>query len=349
MLRATTRFSNNAVVPSGATALLYNGVMSLPKIIAIVGPTGSSKSALALAVARRFNGELISADSRQLYKGLDIGSAKDKGSWIMIHGEAHYLVDGVREHLVDVLEPGKEWSVSEYQRRAFEVIDDIIVRAKIPIIVGGTGLYVQAIIENLSFPNVAPNPELRTRLEQRSLQDLMATYAACDPVGAMSIDENNRRRLIRAIEVCWIARRPFSEMQTKGPRKYDVLQVAFDVPREALYMRLDGRVLQMMKDGLVNEVRGLLDKGVDTRSNAMSGIGYREVVQHLQGEIDEMTMIALIQNNTRNLAKRQLTWFKRDPSVHWIKSEEEGLRLISRHCDPSLREGRGKQPHPSSR
>ncbi len=302
--------------------------MPLPKLIAIVGPTGSGKSAFALKVAKMFNGEIICADSRQIYKGLTIGSAKDRGGWQVVNGEKGYMVEGVREHLVDVLDPSKEWSVSEYQCFTFSAVAEIIKHGRRPILVGGTGLYVQAVLENLSFPDVAPNPELRARLECKSLQDLMATYAACDPVGALSIDENNRRRLIRAIEVCWIARRPFSELQVKGPKKYDALQLAFDVPRETLFTRLDHRVLQMIKDGLVNEVRALMDRGVDTRSQALSGIGYREVVQFLQGEINEQDMISAIQKNTRALAKRQLTWFRRDPSVHWVRSEDEGMNAI---------------------
>ena len=307
-------------------AILFS--MSLPKLIAIVGPTGSGKSAFAHKVAKAFNGEIVCTDSRQIYRGLDIGSAKDKGEGREVDGEECYMSEGVREHLVDVLDPSKEWSVSEYQGFTFSVVAEIMKHGRLPVLVGGTGLYVQAVLENLLFPDVAPNPELRAQLERKSLEDLVATYAACDPVGALSIDENNRRRLIRAIEVCWVARRPFSELQIKGPKKYDAIQIAFDVPRETLFARLDHRVLQMIEEGLVEEVRALMDRGVDTWSQALSGIGYREVVQFLQGEINEQAMVAAIQKSTRALAKRQLTWFRRDSSVHWIRSEEEGMRLV---------------------
>ena len=248
---------------------------SLPKLIAVVGATASGKSGLAHEIAWQLHGELVSADSRQLYKGLNIGSAKDKGKWMCIDDEDRYMVDGVPEHLVDILEPSDNLSAAEYQTKAFEVIDDIHRREKLPVMVGGTGLYVKAVLEHLSFPDVAPNNELRLRLSKKSLEELQATYAACDPVGALSIDHNNRRRLIRAIEVCWISHKPFSELAKKNPPKYDALKLAIELPREQLYMRIDERVDQMLQRGLVEEVEGLLDQGVDVRTNAMSGIGYR--------------------------------------------------------------------------
>ncbi|HBU28080.1 TPA: tRNA (adenosine(37)-N6)-dimethylallyltransferase MiaA, partial [Candidatus Uhrbacteria bacterium] len=264
----------------------------------------------------------------QVYKGLTIGSAKDPGEWKTIDGAQRYVVDGIVEHLADMIDPNEEFSVGVYKQRAFNAINDVLLRGKQPILVGGTGLYIQAVIDNLQFPDVAPNPVLRERLAKKSLQDLVATYEACDPVGALAIDNNNRRRLIRGIEVCWTTRKPFSELQTKGPQQYQLLQLAFDVSREQLYARLDRRVNEMVQRGLVEEVRSLLDAGVDPRKSALSGIGYREVVSFLQGYTNEEEMIAEIQQNTRRLAKRQLSWFRRDPTIVWVKTIEEALAHV---------------------
>lgn len=301
----------------------------LPKLIAIVGPTGSGKSDLALDIAHQHKGELVSADSRQIYKGLDIGSAKDPGVWRKDEdGVERYMLNGVAEHLVDLIDPNEEFSVGLYQKRAFEAIDDILSRKRQPILVGGTGLYIQSIIDNLQFPDVAPNQVLRDRLAKKSLADLQAAYKACDPVGALSIDHNNRRRLIRAIEVCWVKQKPFSEVQGKGPSKYKTLQLGFDLMREQLYTRLDRRAIGMIEEGLVDEVRDLLDDGADPRKSALSGIGYREVVSFLQGYINEEEMVEQIQRNTRRLAKRQMAWFRRDANIVWVKSTEEALEHV---------------------
>lgn len=297
----------------------------LPKLVAVVGATASGKSALALQIARKHTGELICADSRQIYKGLNIGSAKDPGVWQETPQGPTYLVDGVPEHVVDVVDPNEEFNVGVYQDLAFTAIDQITDRGHVPILVGGTGLYVQAVLENLQFPNVAPNQEIRKRLATKSLADLQATYEACDPVGALSIDHNNRRRLVRAIEVCFVTQRPFSELQGKGEPRVQALQLAFDIPRAQLYARIEHRVLDMVQAGLVEEVAGLLDAGVDARKSALSGIGYQEVVRFLQGDINHEEMIEQIQRNTRRLAKKQVAWFKRDSSVVWIQSVEEGL------------------------
>ena len=258
-------------------------VHALPKLIAIVGPTASGKSGIAEVLAQTFNGEIVSADSRQLYRGLDIGTAKDPGEWKRINGDTRYVLEsGVIEHLVDILDPDQEFTAAEYQHRAFEAIGEILARGRVPFLVGGTGLYVQAVIDHLQFPDVARNAELRERLQKKSLVELQNTYAACDPIGALSIDENNKLRLIRAIEVCMVAQKPFSELRKNGEPKYDVLQLGIELYREALYQHIDRRTLQMVQYGLVEEVQALIDRGVDPTKSAMTGIGYREVVDYLQ-------------------------------------------------------------------
>lgn len=301
----------------------------LPKLIAIVGPTASGKSGIAISLAQTFNGEIVSADSRQLYRGLDIGTAKDPGEWKRINGDTRYVLEsGVIEHMVDILDPDQEFTAAEYQHRAFEVIDEVLGRGRVPFLVGGTGLYVQAVIDHLQFPDVAPNPELRARLEKKSLVELQNTYAACDPVGAMTIDENNKRRLIRAIEVCMVSQKPFSELQRNGVPRYEVLQLGVELYRQALYGQIDRRASEMIQHGLVEEVQELINRGVDPTKSAMTGIGYREVVDYLQGQLGFEEMIEEIQKNSRRLAKRQLTWFKRDNRIKWMTSEGEAERLV---------------------
>ncbi|MBT6254461.1 tRNA (adenosine(37)-N6)-dimethylallyltransferase MiaA [Candidatus Uhrbacteria bacterium] len=301
-----------------------------PKIVAVVGPTASGKSGLALSIAQKYNGEIVVADSRQIYKGLDIGSAKDEGDWEQVGDESHYIVDGIREHLVDLLGPNEEFTAAEFQKKAFVAIDDILSRGKLPILVGGTGLYIQSIVENLGFPNVAPNEEIRNRLKKKSIEDLIKTYESCDPVGAASIDNNNKRRLIRAIEVCMVTRKPFSEMQLKNEPKYQALQLAIDHPRESLYMRIDYRARNLVYDGLIDEVYNLLEEGANVTRSAMSGIGYREVVDYLQGEYNKEELLKRLQQNTRRLAKRQLSWFRRDATIKWVREGDEGLLLAEK-------------------
>ncbi|NQV12471.1 tRNA (adenosine(37)-N6)-dimethylallyltransferase MiaA, partial [Candidatus Uhrbacteria bacterium] len=224
----------------------------------------------------------------------------------------------------------EEFTAAEFQQRAFKSIDEVLSRGKLPVLVGGTGLYIQAITENLSFPNVAPNDEIRNRLSKLSLEGLRKTFESCDPVGSAAIDNDNKRRLIRAIEVCMVTRKPFSEMQLKREPKYEVLKLAIDMPREALYMRIDHRARDMVYDGLIAEVTGLLDAGANVTKSAMSAIGYKEVVDYLQGQLSKDELLLLIQQNTRRLAKRQLSWFRRDATIKWIREDEEALGLVKK-------------------
>ncbi|MBI2476700.1 tRNA (adenosine(37)-N6)-dimethylallyltransferase MiaA [Candidatus Uhrbacteria bacterium] len=303
---------------------------SLPKLIAIVGPTASGKSALAVAIAQAWNGELVCADSRQLYRGMTIGTAKDDGVWVTTRNtrRVYVLTSGVTEHLVDVLDPQEEWSVAEYQKRAYKTIDDILARGRLPILVGGTGLYVQAVIDHLQFPDVAPNETLRERLQFKSLEELQRMYAACDPVGAASIDDGNKRRLIRAIEVCLVTKQPYSVLRRRGAPRYETLQLGIELYRESLYQRINDRVVKMVQGGLIEEVQTLMKTDGDVTRGALTGIGYREVIDYLQGETSVPQMIRDIQTNTRQLAKRQLTWFKRDARIAWVVSHEEAFRRV---------------------
>jgi len=290
----------------------------LHRIIVILGPTASGKSSLAFELAKKYDGELVSADSRQIYKHMDIGTAKDIGEWI----GKQYVVDGIPLHLVDFVDPADEFSVANYRQLAYEKIDDILSRGKLPIIVGGTGLYVQAIVDNLAIPEVAPNEEIRKELQGKTLEELQEEYRQLDPEGFELIDEKNPVRLIRAIEVCRQTGKKFSDLRKKGEPRYDAMQIGIDWDREDLYGRIDKRVDIMVEQGLFEEAQGLIEKGYSCDLQAMNSIGYAEVCRFTQDELSESDATEEIKKNSRHYAKRQATWFLRDKRINWVKPSE---------------------------
>ena len=313
--------------------------MALSKIIAVIGPTASGKTALGIELAKRFNGEIISADSRLVYKGMDIGTAKPK------HGTSNeilnattssiqdlfrpkpYLVEDIPHWGIDLVNPDEDFNVSQFKACAEDRIAEIVKRGKLPIVVGGTGLWVDALIDNLTIPEVPPNAAIRAELELRGLDDLFAEYKRLDPVGAEVIDRHNKRRLVRALEVCRVTSKPFSSMQIKGRPKFDALKIGLDVEREALTQRIDNRVDEMIGNGLVNEVRALLKK-YPADAIAMSGIGYRQIAFFLNGKANLAAAIEDMKRDSRAYAKRQMTWFKRDERIKWIKDFKEAQTLV---------------------
>jgi tRNA dimethylallyltransferase len=298
------------------------------KLIVILGPTASGKSSLAIKLAKKFNGEIISADSRQIYRGMDIGTAKIKCQMSNVKCQ----VSGVRcqhipHHLIDIINPDQEFTVAEYKKRAIRIIKDIQRRGKIPFLVGGTGLYIKAIVDNLKIPKVAPNKALRNKLNKKSSQELIKELKKLDPEAAASLDPANKRRLIRALEVCLATKKPFSKQQIKGKPLFDVLQIGLSLPREKLYKKINQRVDQMIKAGLIDEVKSL-GKKYSWDLPSMSGIGYRQIGLYLQGKIDLSTAIELIKRDSRRYARRQMTWFKQDKRIHWLKKKQEIEKLI---------------------
>ncbi len=302
-----------------------------PKIVAVLGPTASGKTSTAIALAKEFNGEVISVDSRQIYKGMDIGTAKEPGQWQEYEGDRVLMIEGIPHWGIDLVEPNKEMSVAEFKEYAEGKIDEIIARGKLPILAGGTGFWVQAIVENLKIPEVEPDIVLRKTLENKSVDELFAMYREKDPVGAEAIDQNNKARLVRALEVCFKTGHPFSEQQKKGEPKYDTLQLAIEVDRDVLYDRINTRVEQMIEEGLVEEVKGLIEK-YGSVPIAMTGIGYRQIIEHLEtvGENHAVSLqdaIEKIKKDTRNYAKRQVSWFRRDESIKWVKDVDEAREI----------------------
>lgn len=300
--------------------------MSNPPLIAIVGPTAAGKTALSIQLALALDGEIVSADSRQIYRGMDIGTAKASPAERAL----------VPHHLLDLVSPAEALSVAEYQRLAYAAIADIHRRGRLPFLVGGTGQYVRAVIGGWSIPAVPPQPELRAELEAFAKAEgaaaLHARLAALDPVAAARIDYRNIRRVIRALEVCTVTGRPISELQRKSPPPYRVFQLGVTRPRHELYARIDARVDQMIAQGLVAEVEALAAAGFGWDLPAMTGLGYRQIGQYLRGEISLAEAIARIKKETRRFVRQQYNWFRLDdPSIHWINPDEVHLEeLVAR-------------------
>jgi tRNA dimethylallyltransferase len=299
-------------------------------LVALVGSTASGKTALALALAERLplalglrGAEVVSADSRQIYRLMDIATAKPTAD-----EQAR-----VRHHLLDVVWPDESCTLAEYQRDAQAAIADIWARGRLPLLVGGTGLYVRAVVDGLAIPEVAPQPELRAALEaeatERGVGALLERLRALDPVAAARIDAQNPRRLIRALEVCIISGRPFSEQQGRRPTPYQAVLLGLSMPREALYIRADARIAQMLAAGLVAETEALVARGYDWSLPAMSSLGYREIGAYLRGELTLAAAAERFEQATHAYIRRQMTWFRPDQRIHWLDAALEPHLLIS--------------------
>ncbi|MFQ6019762.1 MAG: tRNA (adenosine(37)-N6)-dimethylallyltransferase MiaA [Dehalococcoidia bacterium] len=299
---------------------------SVNRLVAVVGPTAAGKTALALALARRFDGEIVGADSRQVYRHMDVGTAKP----------SQQERELVRHHLIDVADPDEEFSLGRFLDLAQAALADIWSRRKRPFLVGGTGQYVWALLEGWRVPKVPPRPQLRRRLEERAAREgndaLYEELRRIDPQAAQ-IDRRNLRRVIRALEVYEATGRPLSFWRTREPPRFKTLVLGLSLPRRELYRRIDERVEAMVSRGLVAEVERLLALGYGRELPAMSGIGYREACQHLAGEIDLAAAARRIETETHRLARHQSNWFKRgDPRIRWIEAgegtTEEAGRLV---------------------
>jgi len=287
-----------------ATAWNFEGILVKPKMIVVLGPTASGKTDLAIDLAKKFNGEIITADSRTIYKGMDIGTAKPKE------------LKGVPHYLIDIVSPNEDFNVALFKQKAVKKIDEIIERGKLPILVGGTGLYIKSIIENLDFPSVKADEKLRNKLEKKNTEELFEMYKNLDEEGSLKIDKNNRRRLIRAIEVSLSLKESFFKERKKEPI-YDVLQIGIKINKKELEERIKKRVDKMIKQGLEKEVRKL-SKKYGFNIPPMQTIGYREWQDYFDKKENLENTIEKIKTNTIKFAKRQMTWFKKDKTIKWI-------------------------------
>lgn len=291
--------------------------MSLPRILCIVGPTSSGKTALSLALAKKFDGEIVNADARQLYRGFDIGTGKP--SLEERAGVPHYLFDE---------DPAQQISVSEWKEKTLACIREIVSRGRLPILVGGTGLYVQALIDNFSIPEVAPQVELRDELSSLSLEALVKRLEEVDPDALEIVDLKNPRRVIRALEVALTTGRSFVDARQKGESLVDASQLGIERSREDLYARSEAAVDEMLARGWIDEVRRLLAQGFTKETPAMSAIGYRELVDVIEGRSTLTEVVPGIKQATRNYIKRQVTWFKRDERIVWVSDQEGAEELV---------------------
>ena len=279
-------------------------------LLVLVGPTAVGKTALSLELARRFDGEIVSADSRLFYRGLDVGTAKPTPAERA----------AAPHHLIDVCDPNQTLSLGEYQRLAYRTIEDILTRGRLPILVGGTGQYVWAVVEGWGIPKVAPQPALRAALEGLGDGEPARWLAALDPAAAARIDPRNVRRVVRALEVTLVTGRPISELQRKTPPSYDIRILGLTRDRDALYERIDDRVEAMMAAGLLDEVRRLRYAGYGRDLPSMSGLGYRQLLAHLAGEMTLGEAVERIKFETHRFARQQATWFRRDDRrIHWFE------------------------------
>ncbi len=286
------------------------------KIIVIVGPTASGKSDLAVKLAKRFNGEIISADSRQVYKGMDIGTGKITKK----------EMKGIKHYLLDVASPKRRFTVFQYQKLALRAIEKILKKGKIPIICGGTGFYIQALIDGILLPNVPPDWELRKRLEKKSAAQLYKILKKLDPQRAKTIEKKNPRRLIRAIEIAKrVGRVPPLKKQ---PLSYPVLMLGIKKTKEELKKLIKKRLLKRFKKGMVAEVKKLRKQGVSWKRLEEFGLEYRWIAYFLQNKIDFSEMVEKLQKDIEDFARRQMVWWKKDKRVFWIVSQREAEKKI---------------------
>lgn len=276
------------------------------KVIAIVGATASGKTAYAIELAKKVDGEIISADSRLVYKGFNIAAAKPTKE----------EMQGIPHYMIDIVEPEFDYSAGLYQTQAKEKIYDIDKRGKTPIIAGGTGLYIDILLKNFELPAFEPDAKLRKELEQYTSEELFNILKSKDAQGAETIEKNDRKKLIRSIEIVNFTQKPLSKSRGIGESEFDIEWIGCNYPRDILYERINKRVDLMLEQGIVQETKELLDKH-GRIYNLVNTIGYREILHYLDGEMSLDESIELLKQNTRKYAKRQLTWFRKNENIKW--------------------------------
>jgi len=289
-----------------------------PKIIVILGPTASGKSDLAVKLAKKFNGEVVSADSRQVYRGLDIGTGKITKK----------EMSGIPHHLLDVASPESIFDVARYKKLADKAVEKIIKKDKLPIICGGTGLYIDAITKNIDYPDIPQDWNLRKKLEKRSCESLFKELKKLDPKRAKNIDPKNKRRLIRALEIIKLSKKTVGKL--KENPKYEVLYLGVKKDSEKLKKLIEIRLNKRMKQGMVKEAIKLNKKGLSFKKMNSLGLEYRYLALYLQKKIEKTEMLKELAVKINQYAKRQMTWFKRNKDINWINSQKETEKIIKK-------------------
>ena len=291
------------------------------KLLVICGATASGKTALAVKCAQRFGGEIVSCDAYLIYRGLNIGTAKP----------TREEMGGIPHHLIDIVDPRDGFSVHDFEMRAIPVIEDIFARGKLPVLCGGTGFYMNAVLFRSGFGHAPADTAIRAKYEvferEKGREALHERLRLVDPESAEKLHPNDVKRVIRALEIYELTgKKKSSQADARTPR-YPYEAFAYDYPREELYRRIDLRTQAMLKGGLVEEVEGLLAAGVPENAQSMQGIGYKEVIEYLKNDDLHCNMCDIIQKNTRNYAKRQITFFKKLPNLHWLKPSDDEAAL----------------------
>ena len=299
--------------------------MENQKLLVIVGPTASGKSAFAVKLAKKFDGEIISADSRQVYKGLEIGSGQVTKKEMM----------GVPHHLLGVASPKRRFTIAQYSILAKKTMGQIMKKKRLPILVGGSPFYIYSVVDGWNIPEVKPDIKLRKQLEKESIEQLFAKLKKLDPARARTIESKNKRRLIRALEINLITGRPVPPLrgaERGSPTSvggYPVIFLGLKKSPEALKKLIKKRFLTMLKKGLLTEVKKLRDSGLSWQRIESFGLEYREASQYLQGKLTKNQMIEQAVRATEDFARRQMTWFKKDNRIHWIKDLKAALALLA--------------------
>jgi tRNA dimethylallyltransferase len=288
--------------------------MNLKKILVLIGPTASGKSELGVSLAKKFNGEIISADSRQIYKDMDLGTGKVEGKWkkdIFIYKNTPY-------YCIDFINPKVRFSVARFQKITKKIIANILKRGKLPILVGGTGHYIDAVVYNIQLPNVKPNLALRKKLEQFPTERLFAQIKNKDPIRAKTIDPHNRRRLIRALEILLTTGKPVPVL-SPDPLTLSTLWLGITLPQETLYKKIEKRLKERLKLGMIKEVEKLKKSGLSYKRLESFGLEYKFIALYLQKKITYKEMEEKLLFAIKHYSKRQLTWWKKNKEIHWIK------------------------------
>jgi len=300
---------------------------TLPKIVVILGPTASGKSTWAQEAAKCFDGEIVAADSRQVYKDMDIGTNKDKGVWTEVGDRKCFAINEICYHAVDFIPLDINFTLYDYKRVAESAIHDILKRKKLPIIVGGTGLYISALIENWNIEAGTHDKTLRDKLLQLSKIELWNELKEVDKKTAKVIDKHNKRRLIRALEIYHLTGKPVSAKKPKGRKLFNAIKIGVHTSRDLLNKKINRRVDLMFKDGLLDEVTALKAK-YSNELSIFTGIGYRQLFDYLDEKLSLSEAKELIKRDTRRYARRQLTWWRKDKEIQWCNDYATIKRLI---------------------
>ena len=306
------------------------------RIIVILGPTSSGKSGIGIKLAKKFNGEIISADSRQIYRRLNIGTgkiARDPSRAGLKSNSEIYRSEGIAHHLIDAVDPKTEYNVARFKKDAIRVINDTIQRGKLPIICGGTGFWIRTLVDDVDFPEVKPDWKLREKLGRKSADVLFTLLKKFDPERAKKIDAKNKVRLIRALEICLAIGKVPKIKEKEKNKKYAFLQIGIGVSKEKLHKKIKKRLEERWKEGMIDEVRKLKKSGLSWKKIQSFGLGYFWIPLYLKKKISEEELFEKIYSSEKNYAKRQLTWFRKDKRIVWLENYKKIQKTVGEFLD----------------